>query len=133
MKRHAPVSVVLLTLAAAAVACLPGRGVPETDSETYRQSDSVAVFVQNDNYLTATVRLFSDGAQVRRISVTGHNADTTYLRRRQLRMPGDVSAVLELVGSRQAYRLRRELLPVDASLIEIRVAELLSTSSMSIF
>ncbi len=133
MKRHAPVSVILLILAAAAVACLPGRGVPETDSVADRQSDSVAVFVQNGNYLTATVRLFSQGTQVRRISVTGHDADTTYLRRSQLRMPGEVSAVLELVGSRQAYRLRKELLPADASLIEIRVAELLSTSSMSIF
>lgn len=132
MNRPAPV-VVLLFFAAAALACLPGRGVPETGSRAEARSDSVAVLVENGNYLDATVRLFSDGSQVRRISVTGNDADTIYLRRSQLRMPGEVSAVLELVGSRQSYRLREELLPIDASLIEIRVAELLSTSSMSIF
>lgn len=133
MKRHFRVHVVLLVLAAAGVACLPGRGTPELDAPEERRSDSVAVFVDNQNYLSATVRLFSGGAQVQRISVTGHDADTIYVRRGQLRMPGEVSAILELVGSRQAHRLREEILPADATLIEIRVGDLLSTSSMSIF
>lgn len=133
MNRHVPVIAALLAVAASAPGCLPGRGLPEPESTPDRQPDSVAVRVDNRNYLSATVRLFSGGSQVRRISVTGHDADTIYLRRSKLRMPGEVSAILELVGSRESYRLREELLPDDATLIEIHVAELLSTSSMSIF
>lgn len=134
MKRPVPLpALVLAVAAAAAAACLPTRGLPENESTAERQADSVAVLVDNRNYLSATVRLFSGGSQVQRISVTGHAADTIYLRRSRLRMPGEVSAILELVGSRQAYRLREELLPPDATRIEIHVAELLSTSSMSIF
>lgn len=133
MQRHVPLVTLLLATAAATAGCLPGRGLPEAESGADPQPDSVAVVVENGNYLSATVRLFSDGAQVRRISVTGHGADTIYLRPGQLRMPGRVSAILELVGSREAYRLREEILPPDATLIEIQVAELLSTSSMSIF
>ena len=133
MKPRVPVPVVLLLVAVAAVACLPGQGAPEDDSRGDRRSDSVAVLVDNGNYLNATVRLFSGGSQVRRISVTGFDVDTIFLRAGQLRMPGEISAVVELVGSRRAYRLPRAILPANASLIEIHVADLLSTSSMSIF
>lgn len=133
MKCRAPVVAGLLLLAATAAACLPGRGAPGTDSPDTGQADTVAVVVDNRNYLSTTVRLFSQGTQVQRISVSGNDADTTYVRRGQLRMPGQVSAVLELVGSREAYRLGEEILPADASLIEIHVAELLSTSSMVVF
>lgn len=133
MNSLAPAAAILLVLAALAGACLPGRGVPGSDTQEPRRPDSVAVLVDNMNYLAVTVRLYSRGAQVRRISVSGNNADTLYMRPDQLHMPGQISAILELVGSREAYRLREEILPVDATLIEIRVGSLLSTSSLSIF
>lgn len=133
MNRRVPLLAALLSVAAATAGCLPGRGLPEAESAAESAPDSVAVLVDNGNYLSATVRLFSGGAQVRRISVTGHDSDTVYLRHDQLRVPGEVSAILELVGSREAHRLGEEILPRDATLIEIHVAELLSSSSMSIF
>lgn len=126
-------SVVALLLVAGAGACLPGRGLPGTDSPSPQVSDSVAILVDNRNYLSATVRLFSRGSQVRRLSVTGLQSDTVFLRRSELRVPGQIAAVIELVGSREAYRLPEELFPSDASLIEIHVAQLLRSSSLAVY
>lgn len=133
MRCRAALAAVVLCLAAAA--CLPrwpgGRAEPRGTPEG--PPDSVAVVVDNRNYLAATVRLLSSGSQVRRISVTGLASDTVYVQRGQLRPPGDVAAVIELVGSRQAHRVPRQILPADVSLIEIHVAELLRSSSMAVY
>lgn len=123
----------LLLLAASATACLPGRGTAGTEPRGREVSDTVLVAVDNQNYLTATVRLYSRGSQVRRISVTGLQSDTVTLPRSSLRTPGQITVILELVGSREAYRLPETLLPTDASLIDIQVAQLLSTSSLSVY
>lgn len=133
MSRRASTAGLLCVLAASA--CLPrspGGGATSAES-TVERSDSVAVLITNDNYLNATVRLFSGGAHVRRFSVGGLDQDTMYVRRGQLRASGDVSAVLELVGSRESQRLGPHLLSDDVTAIEIRVAELLSISSMVVY
>lgn len=124
----------LLLFAASATACLPGRGLPGTSrSRAPEAGDTVVVAVDNQNYLSATVRLFSRGSQVRRISVTGLQSDTVYLTRSELRMPGQVTAIVELVGSREAYRIPETILPADASLIDVQVAQLLSTSTIAVY
>lgn len=128
-----PFRVAALLLVAAATACLPGRRTPGEGSPSPKVSDTVAVAVDNQNYLTATVRLFSRGSQVRRISVTGLQSDTVLLDRSSLRIPGQISVIVELVGSREAYRLPETILPADARLIEIQIAQLLSTSSLSVY
>lgn len=135
MSRHATtVLALLLFLVVAPGACRPGGSLPESaDPQRAELPDSVAVAVDNQNYLTAVVRLYARGSQVQRISVTGLDRDTIYVDRTRLRGPGEVAAILELVGSRQSYRLPGTLLPSDASLIQIHVAQLLSTSSLAVF
>ena len=44
-----------------------------------------------------------------------------------------IATNLEIVGDRGTFRLPDEILPEAASVVEIRVAELLTTSSMAIY
>lgn len=103
-----------------------GGGVPGTRSGAAgagEARDSIAVVIDNRNYLDVTVRIFSDDRQVSRHFVVGNTVDTVHLGRDRFLGGSWFRAVLSPVGRRRDYPLPRELLPDDASLILIDVSE----------
>lgn len=127
-------AVVAVLLAIALASCLPPGGLPNTQTaSTAEAADSVTVRVHNQNHLAVTVRLFSRGSQISRTRVRGAGSDTIHIDRGDLQVSQEIAAVLEIVGDRGTFRLPDEILPESASVVEIRVAELLTTSSMAIY
>lgn len=132
--KNAGRAVVAVLLATALASCLPPGGLPNTQvASTADSADSVTVRVHNQNHLAVTVRLFSRGSQISRTRVRGAESDTIHIDRGALQVSREIAAVLEVVGDRGTFRLPDEILPESASVVEIRVAELLTTSSMAIY
>lgn len=132
--KNAGRAVVAVLLVLAPASCLPSGGLPNTQMDSTADApDSVTVRVHNQNHLAVTVRLFSRGSQISRTYVRGADSETIRFDRGDLQLSREIAAVLELVGDRGTFRLPDEILPESASVVEIRVTELLSTSSMAIY